>query len=95
MQSMPKQFPRKDRIEKILNEALQPQKLIINDESHKHTGHLEAGAGDETHLYIEMVASVFVGKTKVACHRIVNSLLADEFNNGLHALRLKLSETLA
>lgn len=38
-----------------------------------------------------IVSSEFAGKTQIARHRLVNSLLKDEFDNmGLHALSLRL-----
>lgn len=38
-----------------------------------------------------MVSPAFKGKTPIARHRMVNSLLKDEFDNhGLHALSLRL-----
>jgi BolA protein len=36
------------------------------------------------------VSSEFNGKTQIARHRLVNSLLKDEFDAGLHALSLRL-----
>lgn len=40
---------------------------------------------------VAIVSSAFAGKTQIARHRQVNSLLKDEFDNqGLHALSLRL-----
>lgn len=40
---------------------------------------------------VAIVSSAFAGKTQIARHRLVNSLLKDEFDNmGLHALSLRL-----
>lgn len=37
-----------------------------------------------------IVSSAFSGKTQIARHRLVNALLKDEFDAGLHALSLRL-----
>lgn len=39
---------------------------------------------------VAIVSSAFEGKTQIARHRLVNSLLKDEFDAGLHALSLRL-----
>jgi stress-induced morphogen len=39
---------------------------------------------------VALVSSAFSGKTQIARHRMVNSLLKDEFDAGLHALSLRL-----
>lgn len=44
-----------------------------------------------TDFAVAIVSSEFAGKTQIARHRLVNSLLKDEFDNmGLHALSLRL-----
>jgi BolA protein len=37
-----------------------------------------------------VVSGAFAGKSQIARHRLVNSLLKDEFDAGLHALSLRL-----
>lgn len=39
---------------------------------------------------VALVSSAFSGKTQIARHRMVNSLLKEEFDAGLHALSLRL-----
>lgn len=41
-------------------------------------------------FFVEMVSSAFQGKSFIARHRAVNSLLAPEFDRGMHALSLRL-----
>ena len=41
-------------------------------------------------FFVEMVSAAFQGKPPLARHRAVNSLLAPEFDRGLHALSLRL-----
>ena len=79
----------KDRIEARLAEGLAPSALEIIDESHKHAGHGGARPGGETHYRVHIVSDSFVGKSRVARHRMVYALLEAEFADGVHALALQ------
>ena len=77
------------RIEEKLTEALVPLSLNVIDESHHHAGHGHAGDkrhGNESHFRVEVVSAAFAGKSRIDRHRMVNGLLAEELNEGLHAL---------
>ena len=80
---------RAERIEKILSEALAPTRLSVADDSHKHAGHAGARPEGETHYRVEIVSPAFAGKSRVDRQRLVNELLAGEFESGLHALQMK------
>ncbi|MDP3267877.1 MAG: BolA/IbaG family iron-sulfur metabolism protein [Legionella sp.] len=77
---------RKDRIEKQLNQELSPHYLSVEDESKNH--HVPEGA--QTHFKIVAVSTRFNNMTRINRHRMINSLLAEEFHNGLHALSMHL-----
>jgi BolA protein len=79
----------KDRIEARLREGLLPLELDVIDESHLHAGHAGARAGGETHYRVHIVSESFVGKSRVARHRMVNALLGEELATGVHALALR------
>ncbi len=76
-----------------LNARLAPAALTVTDESHLHAGHAgvrERGhTGGETHFRLDVVAAAFEGKSRVERHRLVNTVLADAFTRGLHALALR------
>ena len=78
----------KSAIEKKLAEGLQPRRLSIVDESHKHAGHAGARAGGESHFRVEVVSAAFAGLTRVARQRLVYGLLAEELKGPIHALAL-------
>lgn len=84
----------RDRIETKLVAAFQPALLKVIDESHKHAGHVGhaggAGQGGETHFRVQIVAEKFAGQSRVARHRAVQDLLAQEFSDGVHALALEI-----
>lgn len=79
-----------DRIERKLSEALNPERLIIDDDSHRHAGHAGAheDGGGETHFNVEIISQAFAGQNRVARQRQVYALLADELNERVHALSL-------
>ncbi|WP_029604526.1 BolA family protein [Kozakia baliensis] len=80
------------RMAGVLEKALEPQNLQIQDDSAKHAGHAAKKGldGGETHFTISVVSPRFSGLNRVARHRLVNELLAPEFETGLHALSLVL-----
>lgn len=75
-----------DRIRSVLEGALVPERLEIEDESHRHAGHAGAAPGGETHYSLVVVSAKFLGESRVARQRRVYALLAEEFEGGLHAL---------
>ncbi len=84
---------RKNRIEKIINDNLDPIYLDVIDDSKSHQGHHQAPDSGESHYNVTIISTVFIGKNRLERERIVYNLLKKEFNNGLHALSLKLSHS--
>ncbi len=83
---------RKSRIEKIINDNLKPTFLNIVDDSKSHQGHHQAPESGESHYNISIISESFSGLNRIERERMVYKLLSEEFNNGLHALSLKLSD---
>ncbi|PTW55770.1 BolA protein family transcriptional regulator [Breoghania corrubedonensis] len=79
----------KATIEEKLTRAFSPTELGVIDESDRHAGHSGWKEGGETHFRIEVVSKAFAGKSRVEAHRMVNEVLAEELNNGVHALAIK------
>lgn len=75
-------------IDRKLNAALAPSRLVITDDSAKHAGHAGAREGGESHFTVDIVSAAFAGKNRVARQRMVYGLLKEEFDAGLHALAL-------
>lgn len=80
-----------------LKQAFSPERLVIINESHLHAGHHHQdsdhhgtfdGAG-ETHFRVRIVSPAFAGMSRIARHRAVNELLADELRAGVHALAIE------
>lgn len=82
--------PLHSAISQKLGDALAPVSLVVRDDSHMHRGHagVQGAATEETHFTVEIVSDKFNGVNRVQRQRMINDLLRDEFNQGLHALAL-------
>ena len=76
---------RAQRIEHILQRALAPTHLEIENESHMHS----VPKNSETHFKVLAVSSLFDGKSRIDRQRLINDLLKTELQQGLHALTQK------
>ncbi|MBL0404729.1 BolA family transcriptional regulator [Microvirga aerilata] len=76
-------------ITQTLQERLQPTELTVTDESEQHHGHSGWREGGETHFHVYIVSEAFSGKSRVARHRLVNEVLKETFDKGLHALAIQ------
>lgn len=72
-------------IEQRLGQALALQHLVIENESHMHSG-----PATESHFKLAIVADDFAGKRPVARHQLVYGVLSELMNNPIHALALHL-----
>lgn len=77
---------RRERIDQLIKNELNPSFLDVDDESSQH--HVPEGA--ETHFKLSVVSEKFNNLNPLSRHRLINKLLADELNSGLHALSLHL-----
>ena len=77
---------RQSRIESKIQDALSPVHLEVVDESHMHS----VPPGAESHFRILVVSERFEGQGLVARHRVLNQLLREELQEGMHALALHL-----
>jgi BolA protein len=76
------------RIRAKLTEALNPAQFELLDESAHHAGHagMQGLSAQETHFRLTVVAEAFRGMPRVQRQRMINHLLAQEFEDGMHAL---------
>lgn len=77
------------RIREKLVQALSPTRLDVINESHLHAGHRNSPGTGESHFCVLVVSPAFVGKSRVARHRLVNETLAAELKGAVHALAIK------
>ncbi|KAI9137819.1 bola protein, partial [Paraphysoderma sedebokerense] len=73
-----------------LTQQLNPVSLEIIDDSHKHAGHaaMKGLNKKETHFRVNIVSDSFSGKPLIQRHRLVYDILAQEIQDGVHALQL-------
>ncbi|MEO1265911.1 MAG: BolA family protein [Pseudomonadota bacterium] len=77
------------RIREKLMIALEPTRLDVINESELHAGHRGSPGTGQSHFRIVVVADAFAGEGRVARHRKINELLADEMApGGVHALAI-------
>jgi BolA family transcriptional regulator, general stress-responsive regulator len=76
-------------IRERLERALRPSRLDIVDESHLHAGHSEQARAGESHFRVLVISPEFAGKSRLARHRLVNELLADQLSTKVHALAIR------
>ena len=80
------------RIREKLTAAFAPERLIIENDSHKHAHHLtargEANTG-ETHFTVTIISNAFAGRSRIDRHRLVHEVLAEELAGPVHALAVK------
>ncbi len=81
------------RIETKLQAAFNPVTLDVVDDSEAHRGHGGYREGGNTHFNVTIKSSVFNGLSRVAQQRLINKELAQEFEDGLHALALVVQTT--
>jgi BolA protein len=87
----------KARIEGKLTTALAPLALEVIDDSHQHAGHIGhpasghpgALSASETHFTVKVVSAAFSGKPRLARHRLINEILAEDLRTGVHALAIE------
>ena len=71
-----------------LEAAFAPAELEIVNESHLHSGHQGSPGTGHSHFRVRIVSDAFRGLGRVACHRQVNDVLADELKQAVHALAI-------
>lgn len=74
-----------ERIEQKLQRALQATRVEVQDDSAAHAGHGASGA----HVDLVVESAAFVGKSRVARHRLVYEALKDEMQGDIHALAIR------
>ncbi|ARR48655.1 TPA: transcriptional regulator BolA [Photobacterium damselae] len=74
----------KTQIENKLQQAFSPTHLEVINESYMH----HVPEGSESHFKVVVVSALFEGQRLLGRHRAINSILADELANHIHALAI-------
>ena len=78
------------QIQAKLEAGLAPTHLEIRNDSHKHAGHQGSPNTGASHFHLVIHSTQFTGLNRVAQQRLVYTILAEELQNGIHALSMKL-----
>jgi len=82
------QETRVELIRARLLDALEPEMLEIEDESHLHAGH--AGARDgRGHFRVTVIAAAFKGTSQLRRHRMIYDALGPLMKTDIHALAIQ------
>jgi len=77
-----------DRMTERLKTGLEPERLEIVDDSHRHAGH--AGAADgRGHFTVLVVSKRFAGLNTLKRHRLVYDIVGDMMTTDIHALSIQ------
>jgi len=82
---------RKKKIEQILKKNFRNCTFQVLDISNLHKGHNNFTGSDETHIKIILTKKGNFQFNRLNIHRIINSLLEEEFKSGLHSLEIKIN----
>ncbi len=73
-----------EKIEQKIADAIPCKHLEVVNESNKHN----VPPGSESHFKVVLVSDAFDDQKLIARHRQINRILADELQQGLHALAM-------
>lgn len=77
-----------DRLTERLKTGLEPERLEVVDDSHRHAGH--AGAADgRGHFTVLVVSKRFAGLNTLKRHRLVYDIVGDMMTSDIHALSIQ------
>ncbi len=81
--------PVQQEMEKRLEAALEPELLIVTNDSEKHRGHAGYDGSGESHFTVEVVSRQFAGLGRVSRQRMINQALGELLRDNIHALSIK------
>jgi BolA protein len=87
MSTAPVNVSRLERIRALLEAALQPVRLEVEDDSHLHVGHAGAATGGG-HFSVKIVSERFEGQRLVMRHRLVYDAVQGMMHTDIHALAI-------
>lgn len=76
-------------IETLLGQAFAPRRLVVTNDSAKHSGHSGDDGTGESHFSVEIESDAFAGLSRVERQRAVNRALGDLPGQRVHALAIK------
>ena len=80
-----------EQMHRQLAQTLSTTALEVIDESAAHAGHAGSNGTDfGTHFRVRIASPFFIGKSRVAQHRLVYDALQEFIDQGVHALAIEI-----
>jgi BolA protein len=86
---VPAKGPVAAEIERRLQAALSPARLIVSNDSAKHSGHSGDDGTGESHFSVTVESAAFAGVGRLERQRMVNRALGDLPGQRVHAMAIK------
>ena len=83
--------PVQSEIEVLLQQAFQPDRLEVINDSARHSGHSGDDGSGESHFTVVIEAPAFAEKSRLERQRMVNRALGDIPGERVHALAIQAS----
>ena len=77
-----------NQIESTLNDYFSPSFLSVIDVSEKHKGHGGYKKGGGSHFEIKINSILLVGLSRIEAHRLINSILKNHWEAGIHSISI-------
>jgi BolA family transcriptional regulator, general stress-responsive regulator len=87
----PAKGPMATQIEQRLTAALTPTRLVVSNDSAKHSGHSGDDGSGESHFSVTVESAAFTGVGRLERQRMVNRALGDLPGQKVHAMAVKAS----
>ena len=78
-----------DKVKEKINKKINPENIILIDNSHLHTKH-KSFDSNKFHLKIIIKSEKLKNMNKIAAHKEIYSILKDEMSNKIHALEIEI-----
>ena len=78
-----------DKIKKKINDEINPENIILIDNSYLHRKHKSFDA-NKFHIKLIITSDKLKNMEKILAHKEIFSILKDEMNNKIHALEIEI-----
>ena len=78
-----------DKVKEKINKKINPENIILIDNSHFHTKH-KFFDSNKVHLKIIIKSKKLKAMNKIMAHKEIFSILKDEMNYKIHALEIEI-----
>jgi BolA protein len=76
-------------IRQLLESAFAPTRLVVQNDSAQHSGHMGDDGSGESHFTVEIESAAFAGQSRLQRQRMVIGALGDIPGQRVHALAIK------